>query len=67
MGEFEGSDEAGLSVQAAEVTAQIDIDDGILFLEGFIRQGVIDIVENLFALVGSQTQVNHQGILLINH
>ena len=50
MGEFEGGDEAGLLVQAAEVTDQID--DGILFLEGFIGQGVIEVFEGLFDLVG---------------
>ena len=37
MGEFEGGDEAGLLVQATEVTGQID--DSVLFLEGFIGQG----------------------------
>ena len=31
MGEFEGGGEAGLLVQAAEVTGQVD--DGVLFLE----------------------------------
>ena len=50
MGEFEGGDEAGLLVQAAEVTDQID--DCILFLEGFIGQGVIEVIEGLFDLVG---------------
>ena len=50
MGEFEGGDEAGLLVQAAEVTDKVD--DGILFLEGFIGQGVIEVVEGLFNLVG---------------
>ena len=49
MGEFEGGDEAGLLVQAAEVTGQVD--DGILFLEGFIGQGVIEVIEGLFDLV----------------
>ena len=39
MGEFEGGDEAGLLVQAAEVTDKVD--NGVLFLEGFIGQGVI--------------------------
>ena len=39
MGEFEGGDEVGLLVQAAEVTDQID--DRVLFLEGFIGQSVI--------------------------
>ena len=43
MGEFEGGDEAGLLVQAAEVTDKVD--DGILFLEGFIGQGVIEVVD----------------------
>ena len=38
MGEFKGGDKAGLLVQAAEVTSQVD--DGILFLKGFIGQGV---------------------------
>ena len=38
MGEFEGSGEAGLLVQAAEVTDKVD--DGVLFLEGFIGQGL---------------------------
>ena len=38
MGEFEGGDEAGLLVQAAEVTGQVD--DGILFLERFIGHDV---------------------------
>lgn len=50
MGEFEGGDEAGLLVQAAEVTGQVD--DGVLFLEGFIGQGVIEVIEGLFDLVG---------------
>ena len=50
MGEFEAVDEAGLSVQAAEVAGQVD--DGILLLEGFIGQGVIEIIESLFDLVG---------------
>ena len=49
MGEFEGSDEAGLLVQAAEVTDKVD--DSVLFLEGFIGQGVIKVVEGLFDLV----------------
>ena len=50
MCEFEGGDKAGLLVEAAEVTDQID--DGVLFLEGFIGQGVIKVVESLFDLVG---------------
>ena len=50
MGEFEGGDEAGLLVQAAEVTDKVD--NGILFLEGFIGQGVIEVIESLFDLVG---------------
>ena len=50
MGEFEGSDEAGLLVQAAEVTDKVD--DGVLFLKGFIGQGVIEVVKSLFDLVG---------------
>lgn len=49
VGEFQGGDEAGLLVQAAEVTGQID--DGVLFLKGFIGQGVIEVVESLFDLV----------------
>ena len=49
MGEFEGGDEAGLLVQAAEVTDKVD--DSILFLEGFIGQGVIEVIESLFDLV----------------
>ena len=50
VGEFEGSDKAGLLVQAAEVTDEVD--DGVLFFEGFIGQGVIEVVEGLFDLVG---------------
>ena len=50
MGEFEGGDEAGLLVQAAEVADKVD--DGVLFLEGFIGQGVIEVIEALFDLVG---------------
>ena len=50
MGEFKGGDEAGLLVQAAEVTGQVD--DGVLLLEGFIGQGVIEVVKGLFDLVG---------------
>ena len=49
MGEFEAVDEAGLLVQAAEVAGEID--DGVLFLEGFIGQGVIEVIESLFDLV----------------
>ena len=49
MGEVEGSAEAGLLVQAAEVTYQIDND--VLFLKGFIGQGVIEVIEGLFDLV----------------
>ena len=49
-GEFEGGDEAGLLVQAAEVTDKVD--DCVLFFEGFIGQGVIEVVEGLFDLVG---------------
>ena len=37
MGEFKGGDEAGLLVQAAEVTDKVD--DGVLFFEGFIGLG----------------------------
>lgn len=50
MGEFEGGDEAGLLVEAAEVTYKVD--NGVLFLEGFIGQGVIEVIESLFDLVG---------------
>ena len=50
MGELEGGYEAGLLVETAEVTDQID--DGILFLKGFIGQGVIEVIEGLFNLVG---------------
>ena len=50
VGEFEGGDEAGLLVQAAEITGQVD--DGVLFLEGFIGQGIIEVIEGLFDLVG---------------
>ena len=50
MGEFEGGDEAGLLVHAAEITDKVD--DSVLFLEGFIGQGVIKVVEGLFDLVG---------------
>ncbi len=49
MGEFEAVDEAGLLMQAAEVTNQVD--DGVLFLVGFIEQGVIEVIEGLFNLV----------------
>ena len=42
MGEFEGGDEAGLLVQTAEVTGQID--DGVLFFQGFIGQGIIEVI-----------------------
>lgn len=38
MGKFDGGDKAGLLVQAAEVTDKVD--DGVLFLEGFIGQGL---------------------------
>ena len=50
MGEFEGGDEAGLLVQAAEVTDKVD--NSVLFFEGFIGQGVIEVVKGLFDLVG---------------
>ena len=50
MGEFKGGDEAGLLVQAAEVTGHVD--DSVLLLKGFIGQGVIEVVEGLFDLVG---------------
>ena len=50
MGEFEGGGEAGLLVEAAEVTDQID--NGVLFFEGFIGQGVIEVIKGLFDLVG---------------
>ena len=49
MGEFEGGGEAGLLVQAAEVADQID--DRVLLLEGFIGQGVIEVIEGLFDFV----------------
>ena len=49
MGEFGRGDETGLLVQAAEFTDQID--NGVLFLKGFIGQGVIEVVESLFDLV----------------
>ena len=38
MGEFESSDKAGLLVQAAQVTDKVD--DSVLFLKGFIGQGL---------------------------
>ena len=50
MGEFEGGDEAGLLVQAAKVTDKVD--DGILLLERLIGQGIIEVIEGLFDLVG---------------
>ena len=50
VGEFEGGDEAGLLVQAAEVTDKVD--DGVFLLEGFIGQGVIEVIESLFDFVG---------------
>jgi len=50
VGKFEGGDEAGLLVQAAEVTDKVD--NGVLFLKGFIGQGVIEVIEGLFDLVG---------------
>ncbi len=59
MGEFEGGDEAGLLVQAAEVTDQID--DDILFLEDFIGQGVIEVIEGLFDLVGVQVAASQSA------
>ena len=59
VGEFEGGDEAGLLVQAAEVTGKVD--DGILFLEGFIGQGVIEVVEGLVNLVGVLAAVRKGG------
>lgn len=49
MGEFEGGDEAGLLVQTAKVAGQVD--DRVLFFEGFIGQGVIEVIEGLFDLV----------------
>ena len=49
MGEFEGGGEAGLLVQAVEVTDKVD--DGVLFFKGFIGQGVIEVVESLFDFV----------------
>ena len=59
MGEFEGGDKAGLLVKAAEVAGQID--DGVLFLEGFIGQGVIEIIEGLVNLVGVLAAVRKGG------
>ena len=38
VGKFKGGDKAGLLVQAAEVTDKVD--DGVLFLEGFVVQGL---------------------------
>ena len=49
VGEFESINKAGLLVQATEVAGQVD--DGVLFLKGFIGQGVIEVVEGLFDLV----------------
>lgn len=49
VGEFKGGDEAGLLVQAAKVTDKVD--NSVLFLEGFIGQGVIEVVEGLFDFV----------------
>ena len=49
MGAFEGGDEAGLLVQAAEVTGQVD--NGVYFFEGLIGQGVIEVVEGLFDFI----------------
>ena len=37
-------------MQAAEVTDKVD--DGVLFFEGFIGQGVIEVIKSLFDLVG---------------
>lgn len=39
MGEFKGGDEAGLLVQAAEVTDQID--DRVFFYEGFANHLIL--------------------------
>ena len=50
MGEFKGGDEAGLLVQAAEITSQVD--DSVLLFEGFIGQGVIEVIEGLFDFFG---------------
>ena len=50
MGEFESIYKAGLLVEAAEVTDKVD--DSVLFFEGFIGQGVIEVIESLFDLVG---------------
>ena len=50
MGEFEGGDKAGLLVEAAEVTYKVD--NRVLFFEGFIGQGVIELVKSLLDLVG---------------
>ena len=41
MGEFEAIHKAGLLVQAAEVADQVD--DCVLFLEGFADHNLIDI------------------------
>lgn len=49
VGEFEGGNEAGLLVQAAEVTGQVD--DGVLFLDRFIGQGMIEVI-NYFIVKG---------------
>ena len=50
VGEFEGGDEAGLLVQTAEIADQIN--DCVLFFERFVGQGVIEVIEGLFDLVG---------------
>ena len=48
--EADAVDEAGLLVQAAEVTDSID--DFILFFEGFTGRRVVEIIKYLFNLVG---------------
>ena len=48
--EADAVDEAGLLVQAAEVTDSID--DFILFLEGFTGHRVVEFIKCLFNLLG---------------
>ena len=49
MGEFEGGDEAGLLVQAAEVTDKVD--DCVIFLECFIGQRLVEVIgANVFVI-----------------
>ena len=52
-------DEAGLLVEAAEVTGQID--DGVLFFEGFIGQGVIEVVKGQLDFVRVAEQQHRQN------